>query len=143
MVAILKQVGDGGIDTEKLRVHLGINNKVTAGTRLFRLRKKLGINPKGNEDGKGAPKTPTPKKEKKEKASPVKKTPKSKREREDDEKSVPKKAAKARGGKKVPVVSPDEDDHEDQDDEDLMEEPIKSGKEKSMGVNVDYMETYL
>ena len=47
MIAVLSQIGIKGIDLEQLRIELGIQNKVTAGTRLFGLRKKLGINPKG------------------------------------------------------------------------------------------------
>ena len=47
MIVVLSQIGISGIDLEQLRIELGIQNKVTAGTRLFGLRKKLGINPKG------------------------------------------------------------------------------------------------
>lgn len=53
MVAVIKQLGDGGIDTERLRIDLGIEKKVTARGRLFKLRQRLGINPKAGGGGAG------------------------------------------------------------------------------------------
>lgn len=66
MIAVLKQVGVSGIDLEQLRVDLGINNRNTVRSRLFNLRKKLGINPKANVDGKSEKEMSSKKREKEE-----------------------------------------------------------------------------